>query len=301
MTARRFLSLWIAIAGVVAALHAQAPAPPPFFFLQMSDPQFGMFTSDRDFAQETVNFEMAIATANRLKPAFVIVTGDLVNKAGDAAQIREYRRIASQLNPAITLHQVAGNHDVENAPTPESLAAYEQIFGPDRYVFSHPGLTGIVLNSSVIHTPDKAPDRYAAQDRWLREELARARSAGAARIVVFQHHPWFLVTAGEADQYFNIPLVRRTPLLALFREFGVTHLVSGHYHRNAVATDGELTMITTGPIGKPQGQGTQSGLRVFVVNASGLSHRFYALGELPNAIDPTRPLPPAPAPAAERK
>ena len=33
-----------------------------------------MFTADKDFAQETVNFEMAIATANRLKPAFVIVT-----------------------------------------------------------------------------------------------------------------------------------------------------------------------------------------------------------------------------------
>ena len=47
------------------AVGAQAPAPASFFFLQFSDPQFGMFTADKDFAQETVNFEMAIATANR--------------------------------------------------------------------------------------------------------------------------------------------------------------------------------------------------------------------------------------------
>ena len=81
---------------------------PPFFFLQFSDPQFGMFTADKDFAQETANFEMAIATANRLQPAFVVVTGDLVNKAGDAAQIAEYRRIARRLDPAIPLYNVAG-------------------------------------------------------------------------------------------------------------------------------------------------------------------------------------------------
>ena len=287
-------SLTLALICFVAGLGAQTPAPAssvtPFFFLQMSDPQFGMYTSDRDFAQETVNFEMAIATANRLKPAFVIVTGDLVNKAGDAAQIAEYRRIAARLDPSIKLYQVAGNHDVENAPTPESLAAYEKLFGPDHYTFAYQGLVGIVLNSSVIHTPDKAPDQLAAQDRWLRAELARARQPGVQHVVVFQHHPWFLATATEPDQYFNIPLVRRTPLLALFHEQGVKLLVSGHYHRNAIATDGDLTNVTTGPVGKPQGDNPQSGLRVFVVNGSGISHRFYPLSDLPNQIDPTKPL-----------
>jgi serine/threonine-protein phosphatase CPPED1 len=286
-------SLALSLICLVAGLSAQAPATAssgaPFFFLQMSDPQFGMYTTDRDFAQETVNFEMAIATANRLKPAFVIVTGDLVNKAGDAAQIAEYRRIAARLNPSIPLHQVAGNHDVENAPTPETVAAYEKTFGPSHYTFTHQGLVGIVLNSTLIHTPDKVEELLAAQDRWLRTELARVRRPGVDHVVVFQHHPWFLATAAEPNQYFNIPLVRRTPLLALFHEQGVKLLVSGHYHRNAVATDGDLTNVTTGPVGKPQGDNPQSGLRVFVVNDSGISHRFYPLSDLPNQIDPAKP------------
>ena len=34
------------------------------FFIQMSDPQFGMFAENKDFSQETINFEFAIATAN---------------------------------------------------------------------------------------------------------------------------------------------------------------------------------------------------------------------------------------------
>jgi len=45
----------------------------------MSDPQFGMFTKKPSFEHETVNLEFAIASANRLKPAFVVITGDLID------------------------------------------------------------------------------------------------------------------------------------------------------------------------------------------------------------------------------
>lgn len=40
------------------------------------------------------------------------MTGDLVNKAGDAAQIGEYRRIAAKLDRAIPLYNIPGNHDL---------------------------------------------------------------------------------------------------------------------------------------------------------------------------------------------
>src|SRR5438045_1616128 len=98
-------------AALALTIHAQTPtpaAPPPVFFLQFSDPQFGMFTANKDFVQETANFEMAIATANRLRPAFIVVTGDLVNKGGDAKQIAEFKRIAARLNKSIPMYNVAG-------------------------------------------------------------------------------------------------------------------------------------------------------------------------------------------------
>ena len=91
-------------------------------------------------------------------------------------------------------------------------------------------------------------------------------------------------TADEPDQYFNIPRERRTNYLALFREFGVKQLFSGHYHRNAVARDGDMEAVTTGPVGMPQG-GDKSGLRVVIVRDDRIEHRYYHFGEVPNRID----------------
>ena len=145
---------------------SQASADAPFFFLQFSDPQFGMFTGDKDFAQETANFEFAIASAIRLKPACVVITGDLVNKAGDPGQVGEYLRISARLDRSIPLHNVAGNHDLENTPTPETVAAYTKSFGPDHYTFTHGGLVGIVLDSVLMKTPDKVGALLAEQDAW---------------------------------------------------------------------------------------------------------------------------------------
>jgi 3',5'-cyclic AMP phosphodiesterase CpdA len=247
----------------------------------MSDPQFGMHSKNRGFAQETANYEFAIATANRLKPQFVIVCGDLVNKAGDAPQIAEYRRISAKLDKRIRMYHVAGNHDVGNEPTPETLAAWKKIFGPDHYSFREGELYGIVLNSSLIHSPQNAPREYEDQDAWLRAELAKAKSSGAGHIVVLQHHPWFLETAGEPDQYFNIPLARRVPLLQAFREAGVRYLFSGHYHRNALAKDGDIEAITTGPVGMPLGN-ARSGFRIVRVNKASITHDYAEFGALPN-------------------
>jgi hypothetical protein len=41
----------------------------------MSDPQFGMYTKNAGFEHEIVNFEFAIASANRLKPVFGQIKG----------------------------------------------------------------------------------------------------------------------------------------------------------------------------------------------------------------------------------
>jgi 3',5'-cyclic AMP phosphodiesterase CpdA len=281
----RGLVVWATLTLVCAlgAFNAPRRPAPPFFFIQLSDPQFGMFAADSHFTQETANFELAVAAVNRLRPAFVVVTGDLVNKAGDAAQIAEYRRIIAKVDTGIPVYNVPGNHDVENVPTPTSLAAYRSRFGADHYAFRSGELTGIVLNSSLIHSPTGAPAEFAEQERWLKAELARARQSGARHLLIVQHHPWFLQSAAERDQYYNIPHARRAPYLALFHESGVRMLVSGHYHRNALARDGEIEMVTSGPVGKPMGA-DKSGLRIYVVTDSSITHQYYALADVPARV-----------------
>ena len=90
----------------------------------MTDPQFGMFAGfsgmsesrilelrqsmgfkihrapkTTGFADETALYEKAIAAANRLNPAFVVVSGDMVQDKDDASQLAELRRITGHLNP----------------------------------------------------------------------------------------------------------------------------------------------------------------------------------------------------------
>lgn len=275
--------------GVAAGLAAQtAPPPPPLpppvevhpTFIVMSDPQFGMFAQNQGFEHETINFEFAIATANRLKPAFVVVDGDLVNKDGDAAQITEYKRIAAKLRPGIRLCSVPGNHDVGNQPTARTLAAYRERFGPDYYSFQAGGITGIVLDSNLEKGSENVTDEAFKMEKWLAGELAQARAAGAQRIIVFQHIPFFLEQAGEADQYFNIPLETRRRYLKLLHEFGVKEVFAGHLHRNSEGHDGELDMVTTGPVGMPL-NGGRSGMRLVTLSPAGLTHRYYDFSEIP--------------------
>jgi DNA repair exonuclease SbcCD nuclease subunit len=269
MTIQRLL-LAFALAGNLAAQT----------FIQMSDPQFGMFTKDVDFAHETANLEFAIATANRLKPDFVVITGDLINKTGDGAQAAEYKRITSKLDPKIKLYSAPGNHDVGNEPTAESLARYRERFGADYYSFRAGDIVGLVLNSNLEKGADKVPGEAAKMEAWFRSELERAKQAGARHIIVFQHISFFLKEPNEPDQYFNIPKPVRERYLRLLHEFGVKQVFAGHYHRNELGRDGDLEMVTCAPVGMPL-EGAKSGLRVVTVKDATVTHKFYDFGELP--------------------
>ncbi len=269
MTIQRLL-LVFALAGTLAAQT----------FVQMSDPQFGMYTKDADFAQETANFEFAIATANRLKPAFVVITGDLINKAGDAAMTAEYKRITAKLDPKIKLFNVAGNHDVGNEPTKESLAQYRERFGPDYYSFRVGDVAGVVLNSNLEKGAEKVPEEAARMEAWFRNELERVKLGGARHIIVFQHISFFLKEPDETDQYFNIPKPVRERYLRVMHEYGVQQVFAGHYHRNEKGRDDDLEMVTSAPVGMPLG-GAKSGLRVVTAKDGTVTHKFYDFGELP--------------------
>lgn len=252
-----------------------------FSFIQMADTQFGFFNANKEFSRETENFENAVIAANRLKPAFVIVCGDLVNKPGDIAQINEYKRISAKLDPSIKLYNVSGNHDVENVPSKGSLASYRQHFGKDHYTFRSGKLFGIVLNSSLMKDASQAAEEAAAQDQWLASALEEAKHSGSNNIMVFMHHSLFLSDPEEPDQYFNISRERRKIYLDLFNKYQVSHVFAGHYHRNAWGRAGNMEMITTGPVGRPLGSDS-SGFRIVNIKGGIVEHKYVTLDSLLN-------------------
>ena len=205
-----------------------------FFFIQMADPQFGLFShvsglsaaeiealhrrgipvrpapKISGFADETRLYGKAIDEANRLRPDFVVMCGDMVNDSDDEAQLDELWRITGLLDDDIPMHWVAGNHDVGNELTPESLATYRRRFGEDNFFFDHGGSRFVVLNSNVAYDPRHVPEEWERQVDFLRDALVEARRRDSDHVVVFTHHPLFLREPDEDDSIFVVPQARKT-------------------------------------------------------------------------------------------
>ncbi len=268
----------------VAKSHGQ----PPWFFAVASDPQFGMYTKNQGFAQETANFEFAVANVNRLHPRFMVVCGDLTNRSGDLNQIAEYKRILKQVAPDIPVYSVPGNHDVGDVPTPKTLQAFHDNIGPDYYTFTAENILGVVLDSNLIRGPERAPEAAERQKQWLIKTLQDAKSNPRTQILVFQHVPYFLENPDEDDGYFNIPKSTRREYLDLLEHAGVKYVFAGHYHRNAGGTDGPLVEVVTGAVGMPLGH-SLSGFRIVTVQQETLKAPWFCFGAIPNKIELQNP------------
>ncbi|UWZ85388.1 metallophosphoesterase [Occallatibacter riparius] len=291
---RRLLLIILLLLPTFIAPFGMAQAAQPWFFAVLADPQLGMYAKDQNFTQESANLEFVVASLNRLHPRFVVVCGDLTNRTGDATEIAEYKRILQKLDPAIPVHNVPGNHDVGNEPTPNTLNSYRQAFGRDYYSFSADGILGIVLNSSLIGSPTQVTDEAQKQEQWLENTLTEARAHRGREVVVFQHIPYFLHDPAEKDDYFNLPASIRRKYLDFLERGNVHYVFAGHYHRNAGGKDGSLNESVSGAVGLPIG-GSLSGFRLVTVDGSKLESRWYCLADIPNQVQPPN-LPPTHCP-----
>ena len=231
------------------------------------------------FGPETAAFEEAIAQANRLRPEFVVVCGDMVNDPDSSDERAEVLRIAGQLDPSIPIHWVAGNHDVGAdtvVPTPASMKAYRDVWGDDFFSFQREDVSFIVLNTSVMDHPEQVPGELESQMRFLEAELRTARKRDSSQIIVFTHYPFFLESPEEGDGYFTVAKERRMPVIELFRKYGVSAVFAGHWHRNNYAEDDGMLMVATGPVGFPLGD-DPSGYRVVEVHDGGVKHEYHEL------------------------
>ena len=260
----------------------------PFFFIQLSDPQFGLFEArgaapgDGTFP-ETALYEKAIAAANRLRPAFVVVTGDLVQDSASDEQHAELKRISGQLDSDIPIYFATGNCDVGNTPTAESLGIYRSKFGSDNYSFDAGGSHFVVLNSSVCLDPSEVPEEWDSLVGFLRSDLDVHRPA-SNHTIVFMHHPLFAKSADEPDDgNAIIPRERRRIILDPLRKHKASGVFAGHWHRNNYAADGDMLMVISGPVGFPLGD-DPSGLRIVKVYDDRVEHQYFGMDDVPISV-----------------
>lgn len=247
-----------------------------FIFIQMSDPHCGMLPTNGDISQETQPFEKVITHANRISPAFVINTGDLINDPDDEKQLDTAMHTIGKLDKSIPFYTIPGNHDIDDAPTKQSLSWYRKNIGKDWYSFDHGQWHFIGLNSCIIANGEHVVRDVEKQWDWLNHDLEQTASENNLNIIVFMHHSLFLDDADEADDYFNIPKQKRQVYLDLFRKYGIKTVFAGHLHQNKLASNSQLEVVTTGPVGMPLGSAV-SGFRIVKVYADHIEHKYFDL------------------------
>lgn len=271
------LFLILILAGTVFA--QKKTSNEPWFFIQLTDPQFGMFDKNASFEKETVLYEKAVAKINSLNPDFVVITGDFVNDQNDVAQIEEFKRITAKIKPSIPVYYSPGNHDIGLVPSPESLEKYKKNYGSVRFSFKHKGSSFIGFNTGLIKAKLEKPEQE--QFKWLSKKLRKSRNS--QHILLFTHYPFFNKTVDEPTAYSNIDKEYREKYLNLFRNSNVAAVFSGHHHNNGYATYGNVQLVTTSALGKPLGA-APSGFRIVKVYNNKIEHEFYGLDELPDSV-----------------
>lgn len=259
----------------------------PFVFVVASDPQLGMYSDNKDTVKDAELLEKAIAKVNRLQPEFLLICGDLVNKPGDEQQNTRLSQILANLDRRIDLHLVSGNHDLENVPTAWSVQSFSERFGRDYYSFDQGGCHFVVLNSTLMHRPDRLAREEQRQMAWLKEDLKKSSARRPTHTIVFQHHAPFVKNADEPNDYHSIPRERRKELLELYQANKVSVVFSGHLHRCARGKWKDVDLFTVGPVGKPLGK-DPSGLCVVKVYEDRVEYQYLGLDEVPATVELAR-------------
>jgi len=251
----------------------------PWFFIQLTDPQFGMFEKNQGFEEETILYEKAVAAINQLKPDFVVITGDFVHNRNSKTEINEFKRITAKINSEIPVYYTPGNHDLGQIPDKQSLKEYHKNYGRDRFAFQHKGSAFIGFNSSLIK--GRLEKSEQKQYIWLAAKLKKSRNAD--HIILFCHYPFFDKTVDEPETYGNIGPEYRKKYLSLFEANGVDALFFGHRHRNNLAVYGKMQLVTTSALGKPLGK-NPSGMRIVKIYKDRIEHEYYGLDDLPDSV-----------------
>jgi serine/threonine-protein phosphatase CPPED1 len=264
---RNYLFL-LALFCLVPAISGKSPRE-LITFIQLTDIQMGMISKNANHEDEIRLYKAAIQEVNKIKPDFVVITGDFVNNRTDTAQIRAFRELTALINKKIPVYVIPGNHDVGQKPDQATLDFYFRYYPTDKFSFTQKGIQFTGINSSLINS---GTEEEMLQFNWLKQQLKR-RSASK---IIFSHHPFFIRDIHEKDSYANIPFVKRREYMELFKSNGVAVIFAGHYHNNAEAEYDGIQMITTSAVGKQLGN-AKSGFRLVTVFKDSIAHKYVEL------------------------
>ncbi|GMK43625.1 3',5'-cyclic adenosine monophosphate phosphodiesterase CpdA [Paenibacillus glycanilyticus] len=200
-------------------------------FVHLTDTHMNAPGADNPFAKlnlaDKVKRVFEHVNAASVKPAFVVITGDLTHEGN----VQDYEYIRSIVDEGsallgVPVHVVLGNHD-HRAPFREGFL--KEAPSEQAYYYSHTiqGFRLIGLNSQVKGQHHGEID--AEQLAWLEETLSTPAEHGT---IVALHHPMLNINGMPGDHV----LANREQLGNVLEGTDVIGVVAGHVHTNNVGT-----------------------------------------------------------------
>jgi predicted phosphodiesterase len=174
------------------------------------------------------------------KPAFVIATGDYVDRGDNEAAWKIFGDIVQPLKKAVPFYAAIGNHDIER----EGKGFYEKYLGRETntgqlryYSFNYGNSHFIILDSTNLDD---------AQMQWLAADLKTSERGFTHRFVTF-HYPLYTLMPKRVEAAEKVRQ-RLQATLAAAKPCGV---FLGHDHYFYLTKRDGTTYVTTGGGGAP--------------------------------------------------
>lgn len=244
-------------------------------------------------------FTMAIDTANKLQPDFILTGGDLIMDALNVNYDRAsglfnlYKETIKRFQAPV--YNTIGNHEVFGlykqsgiAPThPEyGKKMYEKKIGNRYYTFQHNGWKFMVLDG-IGYTKDR---HYiglidSIQIEWIRTELSKTDPDTPIAISV--HVPFItawtqIKESAIAANGQSLVVTNAKDVLDLFREYNLKLVLQGHLHfLEDIYVDG-IHFITCGAVSsqwwKGNLHGLEEGFMVFDIKGEKINWQYIDYG-----------------------
>ncbi|HEX5509691.1 MAG TPA: metallophosphoesterase [Pseudolabrys sp.] len=239
--------LWTVAGGVPSALGlmdgAMAASASGFTFVQISDSHIGFDKAANPDARVTLQEAIGHVKALKVKPSFMIHTGD-ISHLSKTSEFDDADRIISDAR--LDVHYVPGEHDFID---PEQKLYSERYGrgakGAGWYSFDANGIHFIGLVNVVNLKAGGLGNLGDEQIEWLEDDL-KGRSASTP-IVVFAHIPlWAVYPAwgwGTEDS---------ARALSYLKRFGSVTVLNGHIHQVMQKVEGNVTFHTARSTAFPQ-------------------------------------------------
>jgi len=221
-------------------------------FAVIGDPQEPTFWETSFMGRENNVAErpFLFAALEGLRPAFLVITGDLTASGSSARRWGYFDRLTQGMRALeIPILPAIGNHDYwgNNAVALQEFSARFPQFGRSHWYTRRYGSLALVFLDANVEDLDA--DAWQRQQRWLVRTLADLDAdPSVAGVLVFEHQPPFTNSTVTTDDV----AVQKAFVPAFVRAHKTLAMISGHTHAYEHFVEQGKHFIVSGGGGGPR-------------------------------------------------